>query len=92
MDPRKAPGIDELSNVFYKNNWEVLGRDVLWLCNDMLNGDRGVVEINEVIIILIPKIKEPKDISHYRPISLCRVLYKIMGFDKGWVSKIMDYV
>lgn len=41
MNPRKAPGIDGLSGLFYKNNWEVMGRDVLKMCDDILNGDRG---------------------------------------------------
>lgn len=37
---------------------------------------------NEIYNVLIPKIKSPKAITHYRPISLINFSYKI-------VSKIM---
>lgn len=41
MDPRKATEIDGLSDIFYKDNWEVVGRDVVRSCEDMLNGNKG---------------------------------------------------
>lgn len=40
-DPRKAPKIDGLFGMFYKENWEVVGRDILRMYDEMLNGNRG---------------------------------------------------
>ncbi|KAK5839829.1 hypothetical protein PVK06_008670 [Gossypium arboreum] len=79
MDPRKAPGIDELSRNFYKENWEVVGDDILNLCHDVLRGDTSVEFLNETIIVLIPKIKEPIEMTHFQPFTLCRVIYKIVA-------------
>ncbi|KAK5839684.1 hypothetical protein PVK06_008510 [Gossypium arboreum] len=79
MNPRKMPEIDGLSGCFFKENWEVMGADVIKLCHDVLNGNRDVASLNDTMIILISKTKDPKDMSNFRPISLCRVLYKIIS-------------
>ncbi|PPS19570.1 hypothetical protein GOBAR_AA00996 [Gossypium barbadense] len=34
MDPRKAPGIDGLSGVFFRENWKVVVKDILNFCHD----------------------------------------------------------
>lgn len=64
---------------FIKENWDVVGKDVVHYCSEILNGDRPVDEINDMIIILIPKVFEPEDMTHFRPISLCRVIFKIVS-------------
>ena len=35
-----------------------------------------VKELNSTLIVLIPKIQNPTSVNHYRPISLCNVVYK----------------
>ena len=44
---------------------------------DFLNFGISPPNFNETHITLVPKIKEPKKITDYRPISLCNVVYKI---------------
>ena len=44
---------------------------------DFLNFGISPSHFNDTHISLVPKIKEPKTITDYRPISLCNVVYKI---------------
>lgn len=55
-----------------------MGKDVLKFCHETLNGNKDISYINHMIIVLIPKIKEPVDMTNFRPISLCGVIYKII--------------
>lgn len=45
----------------------------------MLNGDRKVDAVTETVIVLIPKVSEPEDMTQFKPISLCRLIYKIVS-------------
>lgn len=78
IHPTKAPGPDGLSAVFFQSFWNIIGHDVVAFCLDFLNGNGRLASVNETNITLIPKINEPKAITHFRPISLCNVIYKIV--------------
>lgn len=79
MDPCKALGIDGILDLFYKKNWSVVGQNVILFCKDVLNGTRSVADVNDTMVVLIPKVKDPVNMTQYRPISLCRVIYKIIS-------------
>ena len=44
---------------------------------DFLNSGISPPKFNETHTMLMPNFKEPKNITGYRPISLCNVVYKI---------------
>ncbi|KAA3468130.1 reverse transcriptase [Gossypium australe] len=50
MDPRKAPGIDGLPGSFFKDHWQIMRRDVLEFCHDVLRETAKIQNINETLL------------------------------------------
>ena len=48
-------------------------------CNSFFNEDKSLADINNTLIVLIPKKKVSTRMVDFRPISLCNVLYKIIS-------------
>ena len=46
--------------------------------------------LNQTFLTLIPKVNFPVDVSHFRPISLCNVIYKIIS--KILVSRLKPFM
>ena len=79
MYPLKAPGPDGMPPLFFQHFWPTCGDVVSKTVLDFLNQGISPPNFNETHIVLIPKIKEPKWVTDYRPISLCNVTYKIVS-------------
>ena len=79
MAPLIAPGLEGMSPIFYKSFWHMVGEDVTIVVLRALN--LGIVpeSINTTFITLIPKIKNPKKVYDFKPISLCNVIYKLIA-------------
>ena len=78
MGPTKAPSLNGFHALFFQKNWELVGSDMTAVCLGVLNGGQSVRVLNVTHVVLIPKIKNPKRVADFRPISLCNVTYKII--------------
>ena len=74
-----TPGPDGMSPIFYKSYWHIVGKDVTEVVLNALNSSFVPDSLNSTFITLIPKIKDPKKVSDFRPISLCNVVYKLIA-------------
>ena len=77
MGANKAPGPDGFTAGFFQTHWEVVGPAVTNAVLSFLNGGEMPTGVNQTIIVLIPKIKNPQELKSFRPISLCNVIYKL---------------
>ncbi|XP_042956301.1 uncharacterized protein LOC122292146 [Carya illinoinensis] len=79
MTPLSSPGPDGFPAQFYQSNWDHIQQEVLDFSLQVLNKGGPLKEVNDTFITLIPKVKEPKKVSDYRPINLCNVIYKVIA-------------
>jgi hypothetical protein len=77
MKASKAPGEDGFTAGFFQKHWELLKDEITQAVLGFLNGGEMPESINKTILVLIPKVPNPQELTQFRPISLCNVLYKI---------------
>jgi hypothetical protein len=75
----KSPGPDGYSAGFFQRSWPIVRGEVCKTVLDFLNYGIFDSSLNDTHIVLIPKIKNPVNVTDFRPISLCNVLYKIVA-------------
>ncbi|KAA3470265.1 reverse transcriptase [Gossypium australe] len=90
MPPLKAPRVDGFAAIFFQNYWHIIGTDISNYCLAILNGQLEFEDINRTRIVLIPKVDKPNNMSQFRPISLCNVLYKIIA--KVLVNRMSEMI
>uniref|UniRef100_A0A2N9FGJ6 CCHC-type domain-containing protein n=1 Tax=Fagus sylvatica TaxID=28930 RepID=A0A2N9FGJ6_FAGSY len=76
MQDLKAPGPDGLPPLFYKKFWPTVSSNVINAVQDFFVEWTMLKELNSTFIVLIPNTQNPTSVNHYRPISLCNVMYK----------------
>jgi hypothetical protein len=79
MAPLKASGPDGLPADFFQKHWDLMGDEVCLAVLNTLNSGILPHYLNMTHIALIPKVKNPSNVTEFRPISLCNVLYKLIS-------------
>jgi hypothetical protein len=74
----KAPEPDGFTALFYKKYWSTVKSDVLACIREFFQNSHLLQEQNHTHIALIPKKPRSHSIHHFRPISLCNIIYKII--------------
>jgi hypothetical protein len=75
----KAPGPDGFTALFYKKYWSTVKDLVLNSVWDFFKRNHFLREQNHTFIVLVPKHIGAQSVSHFRPISLCNIIYKIIS-------------
>lgn len=77
MGPSKAPGPDGFAAGFFQRHWALVKDSVTSAVLGFLNGGDMSNVVNQTVLVLIPKVANPQELTQFRPIALCNVLYKI---------------
>lgn len=79
MAPLKSSGPDGFNPNFYQSYWHIVGDEVTSVVLKFFNDGTFDHYTNFTYIVLISKIKNPVNVSDFRPISLCNVIYKLVS-------------
>lgn len=76
----KAPGLDGFLGIIFKKHWNVVGENVFYAAKEFFKSGIWPAFVNETHIALVLKIPKPEIlVLHFRPISLCNFIYKIIS-------------
>ena len=78
MGTYKAPGPNGIHVFFFQNFWGIVKTDVCNAVQAFFHSGSLLKVLNQTFITFIPKIPNFEEVSHFRPINLCNVFYKII--------------
>ncbi|GJV83921.1 putative RNA-directed DNA polymerase, eukaryota, reverse transcriptase zinc-binding domain protein [Tanacetum coccineum] len=79
MGNEKSPGPDGFTAAFFKEDWDIVGKDVILAVREFFINGKLLKEMNHTIIALIPKVSTPARVNDFWPISCCNVLFKCIS-------------
>ncbi|XP_023644536.1 uncharacterized protein LOC111832445 [Capsella rubella] len=79
LNPGKTPGPDGMTALFFQKFWATIKDDLIKTIRNFFSSGFFDAKLNETNICLIPKGERPREMSGFRPISLCNVSYKVIS-------------
>ncbi|CAM2119676.1 unnamed protein product [Caretta caretta] len=79
MPTNKSPGMDGLTVEFYRAFWDILGRDLVTVWAESLQGGVLPLSCRRAVLALLPKKGDLRDLRNWRPLSLLSTDYKIVA-------------
>ncbi|XP_074282633.1 uncharacterized protein LOC141607172 [Silene latifolia] len=68
-----------VSKCFLKDAWPIIGDEVSEAILDFFQYGKLLQQLNHTFITLIPKVNIPQNVTQFRPISCCNILYKAIS-------------
>ena len=90
LKPYKAPGPNGLHAGFFQHFWPSLGNLVTEEVLRIFATQKMPFYLNQTLVVLIPKRIGPELLGHFRPISLCTTVYKVVS--KVIMSRIRPFM
>ena len=75
----KAPGPDGFPGVYFQKNWSCVRVKLCKAVKSFFDDGFLLRDLNQTFIALIPKVPNPTEVNHFRPISLCNFIYKVIA-------------
>lgn len=79
LGPDKAPGPGGLNARAIQPNWALFGPTFLKEVKEFFVTGSMKSSVTMTKLVLIPKVEEPTRVEHFRPISICNVIYKTIS-------------
>jgi hypothetical protein len=80
LPPHKVSGPDEFTAHFFQVAWEIIRADLMRAFDAFWHLVlRSFYDINETLIVLLPKSDEAKAMRDYRPITLIHIIGKLFA-------------
>ncbi|XP_027169406.1 uncharacterized protein LOC113769130 [Coffea eugenioides] len=79
MDGESAAGPDGFTGKFFTFAWDVMASDIYRAVVSFFCDAELPRSITATSIVLLPKVENPQDFKHFRPISLCNFTNKIIS-------------
>lgn len=75
----KSSGPDGFPGLFYQHFWEIINGVIQKVASTFYENGSILKEMNMTRVTLIPKVRNPENITQFRPISCCNFSYKILS-------------